>query len=112
MKRDILPTDQQPLTTLFCEVLDETENDGVEEVHAVVPGVHYDRGDEATFRRIELRHLEKVVKDNAENTEQYTILKIYAHDCRGTRESLLHNGVVDIALIDSPGLNTDSVKTT
>jgi mitofusin len=40
------------------------------------------------------------------------MLKIYANDARTTQESLLHNGVVDIALIDSPGLNTDSIKTT
>lgn len=109
MKRDILPTDQQPLTTLFCEVLDATENDGVEEVHAVAPSIRYDRADETTFTRIELRHLYSVVTDN---TEHYAILKIYAYDCRDARDSLLHNGVVDIALIDSPGLNRDSIKTT
>jgi len=109
LKRDILPTDQQPLTTIFCEVLDANENDGVEEVHAVAPNAHYDRSDPTTFTKIELRHLYKIVADNV---EQNAILKVYAYDCRDTRESLLHNGVVDIALIDSPGLNRDSIKTT
>lgn len=109
MKRDILPTDQQPLTTAFCEVLDATENDGIEEVHVVAPNVRYDRSDPTTFTKMELRHLYKIVADNV---EQNAILKVYAYDCRDARESLLHNGVVDIALIDSPGLNRDSIKTT
>ncbi|KAJ1931262.1 mitofusin, partial [Kickxella alabastrina] len=47
-----------------------------------------------------------------ENDEQFQQLKIYTKDKRNDQESLLHNGVVDVALIDSPGLNRDSLKTT
>jgi mitofusin 2 len=40
------------------------------------------------------------------------MLKIYLADTRAPSESLLNNGVVDISLIDAPGLNRDSLKTT
>ena len=35
LRRRVLPEDQQPCTSLFCEVLDARENGGVEEVHAI-----------------------------------------------------------------------------
>lgn len=109
LRRDLMPTDQQPCTTLFCEVLNATENDGVEEVHAVPDAAKYKRDDPATYDKVDIRHLYKHVTDG---NEQYTMLKVYTTDKRSTQESLLHNGIVDIALIDSPGLNRDSLKTT
>lgn len=109
LKRDLLPADQQPCTSMFCEVLDVTLNDGVEQVHAIPNVESYNRLDPSTYHVIEMRHLYKVITDQ---NDYYKMLKIYARDCRSAQESLLHNGVVDIALIDSPGLNTDSVKTT
>ncbi|KAI8143560.1 hypothetical protein BJV82DRAFT_514842 [Fennellomyces sp. T-0311] len=108
LKRELLPVDQQPCTNMFCEVLDATLNDGVEEAHAIPDVSKYNRMDRATYHAVEMRHLYKVITDLSE----YKLLKVYARDARSTQESLLHNGVVDIALIDSPGLNTDSVKTT
>lgn len=109
LKREILPADQQPCTSVFCEVLDAMLNDGLEQVHAIPTVESYNRLDPNTYHIIEMRHLYKVI---TEDYEHYKMLKIYANDARSTQESLLHNGVVDIALIDSPGLNTDSVKTT
>lgn len=109
LKREILPADQQPCTSVFCEVLDAMLNDGLEQVHAIPVVEAYNRLDPKTYHIIEMRHLYKVI---TEDYEHYKMLKIYANDARTTQESLLHNGVVDIALIDSPGLNTDSVKTT
>ncbi|GAB5589791.1 mitofusin [Umbelopsis nana] len=109
LKREILPSDQQPCTSTFCEVLDATLNDGVEQAHGVRDVAAYNRADPSTYEVIELRHLYKTV---IEEDSPYTMLKIYTTDRRQTEESLLHNGVVDIALIDSPGLNTDSLKTT
>ncbi|KAG2215978.1 hypothetical protein INT46_007038 [Mucor plumbeus] len=109
LKREILPADQQPCTSVFCEVLDAMLNDGLEQVHAIPTVEAYNRLDTNTYHVIEMRHLYKVI---TEDYEHYKMLKIYANDARTTQESLLHNGVVDIALIDSPGLNTDSVKTT
>ncbi|PHH91687.1 hypothetical protein CDD83_10671 [Cordyceps sp. RAO-2017] len=108
LRRKVLPEDQQPCTAIFCEVLDARANAGVEEVHAVHKDTVYNRNDESTYDVFPLRNLEKIVIDN----ETYTQCKVYVKDIRTIDESLLNNGVVDIALIDAPGLNSDTTKTT
>ncbi|KAJ2974408.1 hypothetical protein NQ176_g6071 [Zarea fungicola] len=108
LRRKLLPEDQQPCTAIFCEVLDCRENAGFEEVHAVHKDTIYNRNDESTYDVFSLADLEKIVGDN----ETYTQCKIYVKDSRSIDESLLNNGVVDIALIDAPGLNSDNTKTT
>ena len=108
LRRKLLPEDQQPCTSIFCEVLDARDNGGVEEVHAVPVGGAYDRNDERTYDVYGLRELEKIVVDN----ERYMQCKVYIKDSRSIDQSLLNNGVVDIALIDAPGLNSDSLQTT
>ncbi|KAK3302317.1 uncharacterized protein B0T15DRAFT_422349 [Chaetomium strumarium] len=108
LRRKILPEDQQPCTSIFCEVLDARENCGIEEVHAVHKDAIYDRHDESTYDVYSLKDLEKIVVDNT----LYMQCKVYVKDVRTIDESLLNNGVVDIALIDAPGLNMDTTKTT
>lgn len=108
LRRKVLPEDQQPCTAIFCEVLDARENAGIEEVHAVHREVTYNRNDESTYDAYSLQELEKIVIDN----EKYIQCKVYVKDVRTIDESLLSNGVVDIALIDAPGLNSDTTKTT
>ncbi|KAJ9604207.1 mitofusin [Cladophialophora chaetospira] len=108
LRRKVLPEDQQPCTSIFCEVLDARDNGGIEEVHAVHKDSVYDRNDESTYDSYSLSELEKIVIDN----ERYMQCKVYVKDVRTIDQSLLNNGVVDIALIDAPGLNSDSVKTT
>ena len=108
LRRKILPEDQQPCTSIFCEVLDVRENGGIEEVHAIPIGVSYNRNDERTYEVFSLSELERIVTDS----ERFSQCKIYIRDIRSVDESLLNNGIVDIALIDAPGLNADSVKTT
>jgi GTP-binding protein EngB required for normal cell division len=108
LRRKILPEDQQPCTSIFCEVLDCSENAGVEEVHAIPIGQQYNRDDERTYQVFAIKELEKIVIDD----ERWASCKIYIKDIRAVDESLLNNGVVDIALIDAPGLNKDSVITT
>lgn len=108
LRRKILPEDQQPCTNIFCEVLDAKENGGIEEVHAVHKDQIYNRNDESTYDSYSLQELEKIVVDN----DRYMQCKVYVKDARVIDESLLNNGVVDISLIDAPGLNSDSVKTT
>lgn len=108
LRRKILPEDQQPCTAIFCEVLDARENGGIEEVHAVHKDAIYNRHDETTYDTYKLSELEQIVVDN----ETYTLCKVYVKDVRTIDESLLNNGVVDIALIDAPGLNSDTTKTT
>ncbi|KAI9890412.1 MAG: mitofusin [Vezdaea aestivalis] len=108
LRRKVLPEDQLPCTSIFCEVLDARENGGLEEVHAVHKGATYDRHNESTYDVYGLSDLEKIVVDS----QQYTQVKVYVKDVRTIDESLLNNGVVDISIIDAPGLNSDSVKTT
>ncbi|KAG6004761.1 hypothetical protein E4U21_000791 [Claviceps maximensis] len=108
LRRKVLPEDQQPCTAIFCEVLDARENAGIEEVHAVHKDTDYSRNDESTYDVYALAQLENIVTDN----ETYTQCKVYVKDIRTINESLLNNGVVDIALIDAPGLNSDTTKTT
>ncbi|KAK9468935.1 hypothetical protein V1512DRAFT_289422 [Lipomyces arxii] len=108
LRREVLPEDQQPCTNVFCEVLDAQINSGVEEVHAIRRGVTYDRQDERTYDVFPLSELERLAVD----PDTYVLLKVYVEDSRPSEQSLLRNGVVDIALIDAPGLNMDSMQTT
>lgn len=108
LRRKVLPEDEQPCTSIFCEVLDVRENGGLEEVHAIPVNSKYDRKDERTYSVYPLDKLEQIVMDN----ERYAQCKVYIKDIRSVDESLLNNGVLDIALIDAPGLNNDSLKTT
>ena len=108
LRRKILPEDQQPCTSIFCEVLDAKENGNLEEAHAVHKEATYNRNDESTYDVFPLQDLENIVTDN----HTYTQCKVYVKDIRTIDESLLNNGVVDISIIDAPGLNSDSLKTT
>ncbi|KAK5806379.1 hypothetical protein VI817_000637 [Penicillium citrinum] len=108
LRKKVLPEDQQPCTSIFCEVLDARENSGIEEVHAVHKDALYSRNDESTYDVYAMSELENLVVDNS----KYMQCKVYVKDVRTIDESLLNNGVVDIALIDAPGLNSDSLKTT
>lgn len=109
LKREVMPVDQQPCTAMFCEVHDAADNDGKEEIHLEREGMTYSRLDESTFTRAPISQLEDIVVDH-ENAQK--VLKLYVNDSRAPSESLLHNGIADIALIDAPGLNRDSYKTT
>ncbi len=108
LRRKLLPEDQQPCTNVFCEVIDSKVNSGLEEVHAVEIGINYDRLDESTYTVFQLKELEDLVLQS----DIYSILKVYVDDKRSIEKSLLRNGVIDIAIIDAPGLNIDSYQTT
>lgn len=109
LRREVMPVDQQPCTTAFCEVHDASENDGKEEIHVLTEGATYSVKDESTFTRANLSDLDSIVSEN-ENESQ--VLKVYLSDPRDPQASLLSNGIVDISLIDAPGLNRDNTHTT
>jgi mitofusin len=109
LRREVMPVDQQPCTTAFCEVHDAAENAGVEEVHIVKDGAIYNTKDSSTFTRAELEDLEAIVGENENSALK---VKVFLADKAEPETSLLNNGIVDISLIDAPGLNRDSVKTT
>jgi mitofusin len=114
LKKDLLPMDQQPCTSLFCQVFSSSSTTD-DQVHAVLPNTEYSKEDQDTFHIIEPRHLYTLLIDD-DTAINYKMLNIYTSrhpDLTTNTTSLLHNnGVLDIALIDSPGLNTNSVQTT
>jgi len=114
LHRDVLPIDQQPLTSVFCEVHDAADNDGVEEVHVIKLDkvASYDRTNPATFERASVNDIETLQGDPDADAPPDYALKLYVSDPRSHGASLLNNGIADISLIDAPGLNRDSVKTT
>ncbi|POY70027.1 hypothetical protein BMF94_6964 [Rhodotorula taiwanensis] len=119
LRREVMPWDQQPCTTVFCEVVDASANGGREELHAIRDLEKYHRADKQTFDAYPLEQ----VYDVQEMTGEYHFVKAYVHDNRapvvaddaeedGASASFLKNGLVDISLIDAPGLNRDTLSTT
>lgn len=113
LHRDVLPMNEQPMTSTFCEVYNAIENGGAEEVHVVnlQQVALYDRANPATFTRALIDDLEKLQGDpDAEIPPNY-ILKVYVSDSHLHGGSLPENGIADIVLIDAPGFNHDSLHT-
>lgn len=110
LRRTVMPVDQQPCTTAFCEVHDFSENNNVEEVHVIRDAATYKIDEESTYKRASLEDLDSIMENVEENSG--ALLKLYLNDSRPLSRSLLNNGVVDISLIDAPGLNRDRIKTT
>ena len=76
-----MPSDQQPCTTLFCEVLDAKGfNSGREEIHAIRDVEKYDVADKSTFDLYKLEDINDL-QDPATfediGIEPYTMLKAY-----------------------------------
>ncbi|KAJ1558579.1 mitofusin [Nowakowskiella sp. JEL0078] len=109
LHRQVVPDDQQPCTALFCEVVDVSQNSGIEEVHGItVDPTEYSIENTDSYKRLDIRSVRDIVE---ENEDSFEMVKVYCQDNRPDGESLLRNGVVDISLIDSPGLNIDMMKT-
>ncbi|KAG4304733.1 hypothetical protein PORY_001786 [Pneumocystis oryctolagi] len=108
LRQKILPEDQQPCTEIFCEILDSYGNFGKEEVHAIPHGTTYNQQDLNTYTILKIHDLNKIVI----NSKAWSHIKIYVDDKRTKNESILRNGTLDISLVDSPGLNFNSITTT
>ncbi|SCV73901.1 BQ2448_6331 [Microbotryum intermedium] len=115
LRRGLMPSDQQPCTAVFCEVLDAANfNDGVEGLHAIRDIDAYDPTNAETYDLFALSQVQEV--QDAE--EPYQIIKAYVHDSRAPavetepNPSFIKNGLVSISLIDAPGLNRDTLSTT
>lgn len=112
LRRDeIMPTDEQPLTTRFVEVVPAKENDGQEEIHVLDQDVKYDPLDKATYTTVPIEKLNDMATDSSADAGSPP-LRVYLKDAKFDKATILHNGVVDISLIDAPGLNRDSILTT
>lgn len=121
LRREVMPSDQQPCTTTFCEVLDSTRyNHGKEEIHAIRDLAKYDTDDAGTYEVYSLAQVQEV----QDKEDEYEILRAYVHDERApvvaadeevdetANPSFIKNGLVSTSLIDAPGLNRDTLSTT
>lgn len=115
LRRDVMPSDQQPCTTVFCEVLDAASyNEGKEGIHAIKDMETYDPTKEETFDLFTLDQ----VQDVQDTGDTYQLIKAYVTDARAPatddepNPSFIKNGLVSISLIDAPGLNRDTLSTT
>jgi mitofusin len=112
-RNEVMPTDQQPLTTRFVEVVSAKENEGREEIHVLDREAKYDPADKSTYTVESIDKLEAIATD-METDASSPPLRVFLREAPTdiANPSILHNGVVDISLIDAPGLNRDSIKTT
>lgn len=112
-RHDVMPTDQQPLTTRFVEVVSAKENDGKEEIHVLHEDGSYNPVDESTYTKEGIERLESIATDY-DSDPNAPPLRVFLKEAPKdiANPSILHNGIVDISLIDAPGLNRDSIKTT
>jgi mitofusin 2 len=127
LRRTIVPSDQQPCTSVFCEVMSlsalpppldtssekngesNTGNSKVGEVvHAIKNLAVYSPTDPKTFDTYPLESLREVVEDER---GIYEVCRVYVKDSAEGWKGL-RGGGVDVSLIDSPGLNIDNFKTT
>lgn len=108
LRRMVVPHDQQPCTNTFVQVVDASENGGIEAIHAI-KSYPADNSDYDIFSLDDIRAL---AEDEELHAKGYSLLKVYCKDYREYSKSLLHNNIVNISLIDSPGLNIDTCKTT
>ena len=60
-QRTVMPVDQQPWTTAFCEVYDFSETNNLEEVHIIKDATAYSIGDESTYKRANLGNLDSIM---------------------------------------------------
>ncbi|WVN87747.1 uncharacterized protein L203_102942 [Cryptococcus depauperatus CBS 7841] len=114
LRRDeAMPTDQQPLTTRFVELVNAKENEGKEEIHIMSQADKYNPLDKATYTIMDISKLYELVTDLDSDASSPPI-RVFLKEASGDflNPSILHNDVVDISLIDAPGLNRDSIKTT
>lgn len=109
-RAEVMPTDQQPLTTRFVEIASADENGGKEEVH-ILDKETYDVNDPSTYSVAAIAELENLATD-PDIDASAPPLRVYLKNKETDIPSILHNGTVDISLIDAPGLNRDSIKTT
>lgn len=118
-RRDVMPVDQQPCTSVFTELVDSSFNNGKEEAHAIKAEnlAKYKPEDESTFTRFAMEQLDDACIDGHE--EGYTLVRVYISSSTKDSEAestdlppFVHNGIVDISLIDAPGLNRDTLSTT
>ncbi|KAI8886854.1 P-loop containing nucleoside triphosphate hydrolase protein [Backusella circina FSU 941] len=108
-KEELLPADQQPCTSVFCEV---TPSTAVKEemVHGIKDIKAYDQRNSDTFDVLERQDLYHIM--TTEEDLGYRLIKVYTGKVISALTPQEDQDILNITLVDSPGLNTDSVLTT
>ncbi|CAG8777900.1 25750_t:CDS:2 [Gigaspora margarita] len=109
LNHKILPMELQMERVMFCEILNVRENSGEEEIHVIKDLEKYDRKDPTTYSIISLANLYSIISDY---DKEIVCIKAYCKNCRYIQESLLHDEIVDIALIDCSNFLHDTIKIT
>jgi mitofusin len=105
---ELLPADQQPCTSVFCEVTPTTLTEEV--VHGIKDIGAYDKTNKNTFDVLERQDLYHIM--TTEEDLGYKLIKVYTNKVISPLTPQEDQDILNITLVDSPGLNTDSVKTT
>ncbi len=102
----ILPMDQQPCTQAFCEVVPLLGSSTQPTVNAIPDYDKYDQCNGSTFDLMSMSRMQSTVQEEDAPYQWYRILLPIRPD-----NILLCNDLVQVSLIDSPGLNSDLFKT-
>ncbi|KAK4048165.1 mitofusin [Microbotryomycetes sp. JL221] len=119
LRRDLMPSDQQPCTTLFCEVLDaKANNGGHEQIHAIRDIEKYDANDATTFDQYPLQDINELQDPMAiedRGIEPYALLKVFVIDERAPSSKADNAAESELAdeekkTTDDGDLDADSVN--
>lgn len=110
--QNLLPADQQPCTSVFCEILPCSWNNGLPSIHAIKSLAKYKPDDPSSYDVVNDEQMARIVSD--ENT-LYSWIKIFADSSLSAlaqdEDQETDNDEMKISLIDSPGLNHDFMQT-
>mgnify|MGYP000001612583 CR=1 FL=1 len=103
INHEYLPTDQQPCTQAFCEVLMAKNQEHAGKVYASLTDPK--STDKSAMKEITFADLRKYLQNDDSG---YKWFRLYTEGV----DSSFDKSQIDVSFIDSPGLNTDVVKTT
>lgn len=104
LRREILPTDQQPCTQSFCEIIPIFEGESYVQA-AKDFEICSSSSDNTAYEHMSIRAMQDEIQNES------TPFKIFKAFLRTSQDSFSFSSSVDFSLIDSPGLNTDIMKT-
>lgn len=102
LQKHILPTDQQPCTQSFCEIIPQQDCSGL-----LIYGYTSILVDYSNITGEEIMH-EKLIEELQNEHSEFKWFKIHTSI---EEDIILANKQINVSFIDSPGLNTDLFKT-
>lgn len=106
---DVLPSDQQPCTQSFCEVI-PSQRIGMPVVHAMKEIDSLAPSAEKGHLEMSVEEMQEAIQDEESGFSWYRLY--WPVRGEGASKRFTAGSTFDISLIDSPGLNSDLFKTT